>query len=120
MDKRAVGDWIVKRKPRFQTRPGQRKPTGKHQGSTGDVVSENEAGGIVALTAKTQEILGQAQRQIELAAVRMIARQLIGNLNELRGGTQLLPQPPCPGVSMARFRRGEALNGLQDCTHSDA
>ena len=35
-------------------------------------MTENEAAGIVALTAQTQQILVQAQRQIEFATERVI------------------------------------------------
>jgi hypothetical protein len=66
--KRAVGDLIVKRKHLFQMRPGRRKPADIHQGSTGGIVAQNEPGGIVALTAQTQQILTQALRQIEFPA----------------------------------------------------
>src|SRR5262249_17270492 len=63
MAKRAVGHWIIKRKRLFQMRSGWRKPAGKHQVSTGGQVTQNEPGGIVALAAQTQQILGHAQRQ---------------------------------------------------------
>ena len=77
-------------------------------------MTQNEPGGIVALTAQTQQILVQAQRQIEFAAVHVIARLPKGNLKELRGRTQLLPQLSCAGIGLARFRRGEAFDGVQD------
>jgi hypothetical protein len=41
---------------------------------TGGEVTQNEPGGIVALTAQTQQILIQAQRQVEFAPERVIAR----------------------------------------------
>ena len=72
-------------------------------------MTQNEPGGIVALTAQTQQILVQALRQIEFAAEHVIARLPIGNLKELRGGTQLLPQLSCAGIGMARFRRRRGL-----------
>ena len=75
-------------------------------------MTQNEPGGIVALTAQTQQILVQALRQIEFAADHVIARLPIGNLKELRGGTQLLPQLSCAGIGMARFRRREAFDGI--------
>src|SRR5437016_2508716 len=95
-------------------RSGWRKPAGKHQVSTGGGVTQNEPARIVALAAQTQQILVQAQRQIDFAAERVMERLPKGNPKELRGGTQLLPQPQCAGISMARFRRGEAFDGLQD------
>ena len=54
-------------------------------------MTQNEPGGIVALTAQTQQIVIQAQRQIEFAAVRVIPRLPMGNLKKPRGGTELLP-----------------------------
>jgi hypothetical protein len=62
-----------------------------HQISTGGQVTENEPGGIVALTAQTQQVLVQALRQIEFAAVGMIAGLPKWNPKEFRGRTQLLP-----------------------------
>src|SRR5437899_3241373 len=120
MDKRVVGDRIMERKRLFQMRPGRRKPAGEHQVSTGGAVTQNEAGGIVALTAQMQQILGQTLRQVEFAAEQMIAGLPIGNLKELRGGTQLLPQLPCAGIGMTRFRRREAFDGLQGRTQGSA
>ena len=76
-------------------------------------MTQNESGGIDALTAETQQILTQAQRQIEFAAVHVIARLSIGNVKVLRGGTQLLSQFSCAGISLTRFRRGETPDGLQ-------
>lgn len=43
-------------------------------------MTQNEPGGIVALTAQTQQILAQALRQIEFAAVQVIARQPKGDV----------------------------------------
>ena len=40
----------------------------------------------------------------EFAAVQVIARLSISNLEELRGGTQLLPQDPRASIGLARFR----------------
>src|SRR5260370_27142322 len=57
MDKRAVGDRIIKRKRFFEMRPGRSKPGGTQQISTGGEVTQNEPGGIVALTAQMQQIL---------------------------------------------------------------
>src|SRR5215469_4912576 len=72
LEKRAVGDPIIKCKHLFQVRAGWRKPADKPQVSTGGGVSQKEPGGIVALTAQTQQILVQALRQIEFAAVGVI------------------------------------------------
>ena len=67
----------------------------------------------MALTAQTQQILVQAQREIELATERVIERQPIGNVKELRGGTKPFPQLSCAGIGVARFRRSVAFDGLQ-------
>jgi hypothetical protein len=77
-------------------------------------VAQNEPAGIVALAAQTQQILVQAQRQIEFAAERVVDRLPIWNLKELRGITQLLPQLSCAGIGLARFRRSVIFNGKQD------
>jgi hypothetical protein len=111
MDKRAMGDRIIKRKRLFQMRPGRSKPAGKHKVSTGGVVTQNQPGGIAALTAQTQQILVQAQRQIEFPTDHMITRLPIGNAKELRRGTQLLPQLSCAGIGLACFRRRVAFDG---------
>jgi hypothetical protein len=76
-------------------------------------VTQNEPADIVALTAQTQQILVQALRLIEFSPAHVIARLPIGNLKELRGGTQLLPQFSCAGVGLARFRRRLAFDGSQ-------
>src|ERR1700730_15015907 len=60
MDKRAVGDPIVERNRLFQMRPGRRKSARTKQVQTEVVVTQSEPGGIVALTAQAQQILGQA------------------------------------------------------------
>ena len=74
-------------------------------------MTQKEPGGIVALTAQTQQILVQALRYVEFAAERVIARLSIGNVKELRGRTQLLPQLTCAGKGMAGFRRPVAFDG---------
>ena len=74
-------------------------------------MAQNEAGRIVPLTAQVQQILVQSVRQIEFAAVRVIARLTIGNLNELRGRPQLVPQLTRTGIRTARFGRRLALDG---------
>src|SRR6516165_6620604 len=78
---------------------GWRKPARKHQVLTGAVVTQSEAVSVVSFSAQTQQIVGQALRQIEFAADHMIDRLPIGKLKELRGGTQLLPQLSCAGVA---------------------
>ena len=83
-------------------------------------MTQNKPGGIVTLAAETQQILVQTQRQIEFAAVRVIARLPKRNLHKLRRGTQLLPQLSCPGVGMACFRRGQAFDGEQRRTQGTA
>src|SRR5215813_6248428 len=105
-----MGGWIIKRKHLLQIRPGRSKTTGKHQVSTGGVMTQNQAGGIIALAAQTQQILIYAPRQIQFAAVHMITRLPIGNLKELRGGAELLPQLSCAGVSLACFGRRLAFD----------
>ena len=77
-------------------------------------MTKNESRGIVALKAQTQQILGKALRQIEFAAEQVIARLPQGDVKELRGGTQLLPQLSCTGKDTARFRRRLAFYGCQD------
>ena len=91
IDKRAVGDRIIKRKHLFEMRSRRRKLPGKQQVSTGAVMTQHHAGGIVALAAQPQQVLVQALRQIEFAAERVMAGLPIGNVKELRGRTQLLP-----------------------------
>src|SRR6516225_780275 len=113
MDKRAVEDWVVKRKQLFQMRPGQSKPTRKHQTCARDAVTENESAGIVALIAQPQQILAQAPRHIEFAADHVIDRLPIDNLQQLRGRTQFLPQLSRPSKDIACFRRRVALDESQ-------
>ena len=76
-------------------------------------MTEKEATGILTLTAQTQQILIQAQRQIELTTERVIERQSIGNVKEVGGGTEPLPQLSRAGIGVARFRRSVAFDGLQ-------
>src|SRR5215468_1162462 len=47
-------------------------------------MTENEPGRVVALAAQTQQLLVQAQRQIQFAAVDVIARLPIRNIDPLR------------------------------------
>ena len=76
-------------------------------------MTQKQPGGIVALTAQTQQILVRAHRQIQFAAVPVIDRLPKGDPKELRGGTQLLPQLSCAGIGIAHFRCGEAFGGHQ-------
>jgi hypothetical protein len=114
MAKRGVEDRVIKRKRLFQMRSGRRKPAGKQQVSSERVVGQNEPSGIIALAAQAQQILVQAQRQIEFTAAHVITRLPVGNLKEPHGRTQLLPQLSCAGVGLARFRRRVAFGRLQD------
>src|SRR5437762_959978 len=84
IDEGAVGVRIIKRKHLFQMRPGRDKSAGKHQVSTGGIVTQNESGGIVALTAQTQQIRVQPQRQIEFPADHVVPRLPIRYPKELR------------------------------------
>ena len=76
-------------------------------------MAQNEANCVVPLAAQTQQVLIQAERQIHFAAVCVIARLPIGNLNELRGRPQSFPQLVRAGVSMARFGCRLAFDGPQ-------
>jgi len=115
-NQRAVRSCFVKRERFFQMPSGSRKLAGKHQVSAGGVVPENQPGSIVALTAHTQQTLGQALGQSEVAAQDVIGRLPVGNLKEPRGITQLLPQLVCARISLARLRRRSALDGNKDGT----
>src|SRR3954464_14755525 len=77
-------------------------------------MTQNQTSAIAALTAQTHQILGQALRQIEFAAVAVMERLPIGNPKELRGRTELLPQLSGTGVGLARFRCRVAFGGTQD------
>ena len=81
-------------------------------------MGQNKPGGIVALDAQTQHLLGEALRPAEFTAVQVIATLPIGNLKELRGGRQLLPQLSCAVIGLARFSRGEAFDSVQHCSQS--
>src|SRR4051812_40177432 len=94
-------------------RSGRRQRAGKHQGPAGGIMSQNEPSGIAALTAETQQILVHAQRQIELAADRVINRLSTRDVEEFRWRTQPLPKVSCPGIGVAGLRRGKAFDGLQ-------
>src|SRR5207302_4342341 len=92
MDRRSVGNRIIEPKRLFQMRPGRHKPTIVCQVYTKSVMTQNKASGIVALIAKTQQILDDAQRYVEFPAVRVVGCLPVGNSEKLCGGTQLLPQ----------------------------
>ena len=87
IDKRAVGERITNSEQVFEMRSGWVEPASVHQGSTGRQVTQNEPDGIIALSTEMQQIFVQAQRQIEFATVRVIARQPERDLNKLRGRT---------------------------------
>jgi hypothetical protein len=82
-------------------------------GLTGGNVTQNEPGGIVALTAQTQQILVQALRQIQFGADHVMERLPIGNVKELRGGAELVPQLSCAGIGNTCFRGRLPFDGLQ-------
>ena len=88
---RVMGVRSVKRENRLEVRSGRGKAADPHQVSTGGVVTHYEPGGIVPSTAQAQQILIQAQRHIQFAAMRVIAGLPAGNLNELHRGTELFP-----------------------------
>ena len=67
-------------------------------------MTQDDASGIVALAAQTQQILVQLLRKIQFAAIRVIAGLPIGDVEELRGGAKLLPQLSCAREGMAHFR----------------
>src|SRR5258705_9770841 len=94
-------------------RSRRRQAAGKHQGSTGGIMSQNEPTSIAALTAEAQQTLVHAQRQFELAADRVINRLTTRDVEEFRGRTQPLPEFSCTGIGVAGRRRGKAFNGLQ-------
>src|SRR5215472_10267253 len=67
-----------------------------------------------------QQILVQAPRQIEFAAILVMQRLPIGNLKEFRGATQFLPQFTRPGKGTARLRCRQALDETQRNTQRTA
>ena len=117
MDKRAVSSWIVKREHRFEMRSRQSKFACMHQIAAGRKVTQNKAGRVASLSAQTQQIRVQAHRKIEFTTGRVITRLPKGDLQELRGRTQLLPQFSCAGVGVARFGRREAFGSSQRRAH---
>jgi hypothetical protein len=104
---------IVKRQHRFKVRSGRGKAADPHQVSTGRVVTHYEPGGIVPSTAQPQQILIQAQRYIQFAAMRVITGLPAGNLNEVHWGTELFPQFPRASVGLAGLRRARAFDDIQ-------
>ena len=73
-------------------------------------MTQNEPGGIVALATQPQQTLIQAERQFQFAEVHVIGRLSIGNMKELRGRTEFLPQFLRAGISTACFRRCVAFH----------
>src|SRR5215831_11456695 len=108
----AVGDWIIKEDYLFQVRSSGRKLAANELVATGSQVSQNEPGGIAALLAQTQQVLGQQLCSVEFSSRREVARLPIRNLQEFGWGTQLLPQFLGTGKDLAGFRRAIAINGL--------
>ena len=76
-------------------------------------MTQNEPSRVVALTAQAQQILIKALRQIEFAAVYVMEGLPIGNVKELRGRTQLLPQFSSAGEGTAHFRGRLAFDESQ-------
>jgi hypothetical protein len=76
-------------------------------------VTQNKPAGLVALAAQMQQIFGQALRRIELAAEPEIATLPPGDVQELRGGTELFPQLAGAGESFGRFTGGVAFDDHQ-------
>src|SRR5580693_2790104 len=95
-------------------RPGRGKLTDKHRVSPERLMRQNEPGGIVPLTAQTQQICVEAMREIQFATNRMVERLRVGHLKELRGGTELLPELSRVVKRLAGLRCRVAFNGLQD------
>src|SRR5262249_11224198 len=92
---------------------GRSEPAGVYQRSTGGGVTQNQPSRVVALTAQTQQILIDALRQLEFAAVYVIEGLPIGNVKELRGKTELLPQFSSAREGAAHFRRRLAFDKSQ-------
>src|SRR6266566_1065032 len=97
-------------------RSGWPELAAKHQVSTGGAVTQNEAGGIIALPAQAQHIIVQALRQIEFAAEHVIAGLPIGHAKELRRRAQLLPELSCASIGLTGFRRRMAFDDMQHRT----
>src|SRR5947208_16297958 len=81
-------------------------------------MAKNHAGGIVALQAEAQQILAEPACQIGLAAKRVIASLRIGDVKELGGRAELLPQLSRTGAGMAGFRQYIAFDNDQGRTQS--
>src|SRR5215469_3544806 len=113
MRERAMANRIIKREHLFEMRSGGRKPADRRQYSSGAHVTQNEAGGIVVLTAYPQQILGQPLRHIEFAPVHVIEELTTWDMKKCRRGTQLLPELSSPGIVIARFRRRVTLEDHQ-------
>ena len=82
MDKRAVGDRVIKRQSGFQMRLGCGEAAGEQQGSARREVTQKEPSRIVALTAEKQQISVQALRQIQFAVDDVMERLRKRNLQE--------------------------------------
>ena len=95
----------------MRSRP--RKTAHIHEGSTKGIVTQSETGRVVALTAQLQQIFRQSLRLIEFVPDRVIMRLTPRDVKELGAGAQLLPQRPCSGIGIARFRCGETFDDHQ-------
>jgi len=72
------------------------------------------------LSAQTQHALVEAQRQIEFAAIHVMAGLSVGYFEEFRGRAQLLPQLSCACINLARFRCGLAFDDVQHRAQGNA
>src|SRR5215472_5908895 len=113
INERAVARRIIQHVHPFQVVAGFGKPTDKLQVIPEIAVTQDEPSRITPLMAQAQQILVQMKRQIQFAAVGVIARLPKGYPKELRGPTELLPQLSCTRISLARFRCGEPFGGSQ-------
>jgi hypothetical protein len=63
---------------------------------------------------RSQQVLVQAPREADFAAIHVIARLSEGDLNELGGRTQPLPQLACAGIGLPRFQGRGPLERVPD------
>ena len=76
-------------------------------------MTQNQPGGVAALAAQLEQILVQTPRHIEFAAVLVMERLPIGDLQKLRGRVQLLPQFASPGKGSAGLGCRQPLDEAQ-------
>src|SRR5437763_12302509 len=79
-------------------------------------MAKNHAGGIVALQAEAQQTLAAPACKVGLATKRVIASLRIGDVKELGGRAELLPQLSCTGAGVAGFRHYVAFDNDQGRT----